>query len=55
MVRHAEGHLAARGVEKVLLLIRDNNLAVRSFYETLGYEYEPCTCLGRWLIDDPPR
>ena len=49
MVRHAEAHLAARGVPKMLLLIRHPNTAVRSFYERLGYAAEPCLTMGRWL------
>ena len=49
MVRHAEAHLAARGVPKMLLLIRHPNTAVRSFYERLGYAAEPCVTMGRWL------
>jgi hypothetical protein len=51
MVRHAEAHLAARGVPKMLLLIRNHNAAVRAFYERLGYAAEPCLTMGRWLGD----
>jgi hypothetical protein len=49
MVRHAEAHLADRGVPKMLLLIRNRNAAVQRFYETLGYATEPCLTMGRWL------
>jgi ribosomal protein S18 acetylase RimI-like enzyme len=49
MVRHAEDHLADRGVPKMLLLIRNRNAAVQRFYETLGYATEPCLTMGRWL------
>jgi len=49
MVRHAEAHLAARGVPKMLLLIRHHNTAVQAFYQRLGYATEPCLTMGRWL------
>jgi ribosomal protein S18 acetylase RimI-like enzyme len=55
MVRHAEAHLAARGVPKMLLLIRNHNAAVQAFYERLGYAAEPCLTMGRWLADAPGR
>ena len=54
LVRFAETYLASCGVEKVLLLIRNTNIDVQSFYGHLGYVVEPCTCMGRWLIEDPP-
>ncbi len=49
MVRHAEAYLAARGVPKMLLLIRHHNTAVQAFYQRLGYATEPCLTMGRWL------
>jgi len=52
LVRHAESWLKARGAPKVLLLVRDDNLDVMSFYRGLGYQEEPCTCMGRWLSQD---
>ena len=54
MVRYAEVWLAERGVAKVLLMIRDTNIAVRAFYERLGYAVEPVSTLGRWLHDVTP-
>lgn len=53
LVHHAEAWLQQRGAPKVLLLIRDDNLAVMDFYRELGYVEEPCTCMGRWLT--PPN
>lgn len=51
MVRQAESWLAALGVRKVELMIRDDNEAVRSFYETIGYAIEPRVIMSRWLVD----
>ena len=49
MVGHAERWLANRGMPKVQLMVRDDNVAVRGFYEAAGYEVEPRTLLARWL------
>ena len=49
MVAHAEGWLAEQGIGKVELMIREENDAVRTFYERLGYEVEPRTVMSRWL------
>ncbi len=51
MVRQAENWLAARGIRKVELMIRDDNEAVRSFYEKIGYAVEPRVIMSRWLAD----
>jgi ribosomal protein S18 acetylase RimI-like enzyme len=51
MVRHAENWLAALGIRKVELMIRDDNEAVRSFYDTIGYAVEPRVIMSRWLTD----
>ncbi|MFQ5958191.1 MAG: GNAT family acetyltransferase [Alphaproteobacteria bacterium] len=53
IVAHAEAWLAALGVRKVNLIIRDANTKVQGFYERLGYATEPRTVMARWLIDDP--
>ena len=45
----AEGWLAARGVAKVQLMVRDTNEGAVGFYEALGYEATPVRVLGRWL------
>jgi ribosomal protein S18 acetylase RimI-like enzyme len=49
MMAAAETWLRAHDVEKVQLMVRDTNQAVRGFYEALGYEITPATVLGRWL------
>lgn len=51
MVRHAENWLAALGIRKVELMIRDDNEAVRSFYEKIGYAVEPRIVMSRRLED----
>ena len=53
MVARAEAWLAALGVRKVNLIIRDTNTAVRGFYERLGYDVEPRTQMARWLVEQP--
>lgn len=53
MVARAEEWLAALGVRKVNLIIRDTNTAVRGFYERLGYDVEPRTQMARWLVEKP--
>lgn len=44
-----EGRLKQRGVRKVLLLIRDTNTAVESFYRRIGYETIPRIIMQKWL------
>jgi len=51
MVRQAESWLAALGIRKVELMIRENNDAVRAFYEKIGYAVEPRIIMSRWLAD----
>lgn len=51
MVRQAESWLAALGIRKVELMIRENNDAVRAFYEKIGYAVEPRVIMSRWLAD----
>ena len=53
MVARAEAWLAALGVRKVNLIIRDTNTAVRGFYERIGYDVEPRTQMARWLVEKP--
>ena len=45
----AEAWVAARGVRKLELMIRDGNAAVAEFYARLGYEPEPVQVMSRWL------
>jgi GNAT superfamily N-acetyltransferase len=49
LVRHAEDWIAACGLPKVNLMIRDTNLAVRDFYAKLGYAEQPRTVMGKWF------
>jgi ribosomal protein S18 acetylase RimI-like enzyme len=46
---HAEAWLRGQGVPKIMLIIRDTNLAVKGFYEALGYEVEPRILMSKWL------
>lgn len=46
-VKAAEAWLAAQGVWKVNLLVRAENVAVKGFYEALGYEVNPVLCMAR--------
>jgi ribosomal protein S18 acetylase RimI-like enzyme len=54
LVEAAEGWLAARGIDKAMLMIRPDNAAVRAFYERLGYFDQPRTVLARWLDGRDP-
>ncbi len=53
MVAHAEDWLKSLGVRKVNLMIRETNVAVRAFYESIGYCVEPRTAMARWIADEP--
>lgn len=50
----AEQWLAARGIEKVMLLVREDNTAVHDFYRALGYADQPRTVFAKWLDGRPP-
>jgi hypothetical protein len=49
-----ERWLAARGVEKVILMVRPDNTAVHDFYEAAGYFQQPRTLFAKWLDGRPP-
>ncbi|GAB4066375.1 GNAT family acetyltransferase [Ancylobacter sonchi] len=49
MVEAGERWLAARGVVKVQLLVRETNTQVVTFYEHLGFEVAPRTVLSKWI------
>lgn len=49
MMAAAEAWHAARGVPKVMLLVRETNTRVVGFYEGLGYGQEPRVLLTKWL------
>ncbi len=50
----AERWLAARGIEKVMLMVREDNVAVHAFYRALGYFDQPRTVFAKWLDGRPP-
>jgi ribosomal protein S18 acetylase RimI-like enzyme len=49
-----ERWLAARGVAKVMLMVRPDNAAVQAFYQSLGYFDQPRTIFAKWLDGRPP-
>jgi ribosomal protein S18 acetylase RimI-like enzyme len=49
LLRAAEAWVAARGVRKLELMIRDSNIVVAAFYESCGYRREPVVVMSRWL------
>jgi ribosomal protein S18 acetylase RimI-like enzyme len=55
LLRAAEAWVAARGVRKLELMIRDSNAAAAGFYARCGYGTEPVRVMSRWLAPSPPR
>jgi ribosomal protein S18 acetylase RimI-like enzyme len=49
MVRAGEEWLAARGVAKAQLMVRETNTDVIAFYERVGFETIPRTVMEKWL------
>lgn len=49
LVKAAEAWLRARGVPKVMLMVRPENDKVRAFYDALGYTEEPRVIFSRRL------
>ena len=49
LVTAAEQWLAARGVPKVQLMVRDTNTAVAAFYQRLGFDLMPRINMQKWL------
>ncbi len=47
MMRAAEAWIVARGMPKLQLMVRNENSAVISFYEAIGYKQEPVAVLSR--------
>ncbi len=54
IVAWAEEWLAAQGVRKINLLIREDNAGVRDFYARIGFEETPRLVMARWLDDTDP-
>ena len=55
LMSDAEAWLARAGAPKVMLMIREENEAVRRFYEGLGYGVEKRTVMSRWTDAAQPR
>jgi ribosomal protein S18 acetylase RimI-like enzyme len=53
LMAHAEAFLAAQGVPKIMLLIRETNSAVAAFYQRLGYQIEPRLLMTKSLMERP--
>ena len=53
-MKHAEDFLAAQGVPKIMLLIRETNTEVAAFYERLGYQLEPRLLMTKSLREASP-
>lgn len=53
LMRHAETWLEGIGAPKAMLMIREENEAVRRFYEGIGYGVERRTIMSRWLKVPP--
>ena len=51
-IRAGERWLKERGVWKVNLLVRQDNIEVMSFYEELGYEVNAVMSMGQRFIDE---
>jgi ribosomal protein S18 acetylase RimI-like enzyme len=49
LMQAAEAWVAARGVRKLELMVRDSNAAVAEFYQSIGYAREPVLVMSRWL------
>ena len=47
MMRAAESWAAGRGMPKLQLMVRDDNVGARGFYEAIGYAAEPVTVYAR--------
>lgn len=45
----AETWLRARGISKVMLMVRPDNTRVQAFYESLGYDEQERVVFAKWL------
>jgi ribosomal protein S18 acetylase RimI-like enzyme len=50
----AEDWLSARGIQKLQLMVRGDNLRVRAFYESLGYYDQERVIFAKWLDGREP-
>lgn len=49
LMQAAEAWVAARGVRKLELMVRNSNAAAAGFYQRIGYGCEPVLVMSRWL------
>ena len=49
MMNAAEDWLRQAGIEKLMLMVRPENTAVKAFYESIGYGEQPRLIFARWL------
>ncbi len=49
----AEDWLRGRGVEKIMLMVRSDNMSVRAFYDRLGYATQERVIYAKWLDGRP--
>jgi ribosomal protein S18 acetylase RimI-like enzyme len=52
MMEAAEGWLHQRGIPKLNLMIRSDNLSVQAFYEAIGYTHDQVVVYSRRLSAD---
>jgi ribosomal protein S18 acetylase RimI-like enzyme len=53
IMQAAEDWLRARGIEKLQLMVRPDNIAVNAFYESLGYGEQKRVIYAKWLDGRP--
>jgi ribosomal protein S18 acetylase RimI-like enzyme len=53
LMAELEDRMARQGVFKINLQVRNENGAVRGFYEHLGYVDDQVTSFGKWLRPNP--
>lgn len=54
MMDTAENWLRARGIEKLQLMVRADNTAVKDFYQSLGYSEQERIVYAKWLDGREP-
>ncbi|WP_112662856.1 GNAT family acetyltransferase [Microvirga flavescens] len=52
MMEACETWASDKGVSKIQLMVRNDNLAVREFYQSLGYKPSDVVVLSRWLDEN---
>jgi ribosomal protein S18 acetylase RimI-like enzyme len=55
LMEHAERLLREAGCPKINLQVRSGNEQVVAFYQSLGYQVDPVTSMGKRLDHDGPR